>query len=476
MTTPEPTPKRFAFHLVGDKTIEGEQFVTNFFNSLFDIKKLVLVKQSPKDKHLIKEVLIILNSQNNMEMLSAGCLQISDTKFASSEIPVDEAEQLIRQNKTKLYVGNIPRGVDNIKLWKHFARFGALDYTYIIKKPDRNSRGFGFIIYEERESFERAVKSKHYIDGQRLICKLFLNKSQLTKHGKTDPKNPETGSEAHEEGFFDQDTSLQVPESPFIQQTMLDCLDDDQTSVLPPQKCDGGLKSSGSLPGKNSTGSTDLSKKQESNVDHEELESGQFNDQSAGQLAFEYAVQDYPTSEQAFKAGGYYGIQTQGHYQQNWTNSFTQPGWSHYDQVYQTSMADQTCQVSGFGMKYPEIYYQDYPNDGYYSPHIQVQHYQQAGYGRTNASSSQHCRHSAKGVYQARQACQGPRAVGNRSALPVSHVPASSNPHRRMPLPAGYSAQPSHQRGAQTTPLSAAPVWPPAVRPTGYVVPAGAHW
>lgn len=184
MTSSELATKRFAFHLVGDNTLEGEQFVTNFFNSLFDIKKLVLVKQSHKDKHLIKEVVIILNSQNNIEMLSGGNLQILDTKFASSEIPVDEAEQLIRQNKTKLYVGNIPRGVDNIKLWKHFARFGALDYTYIIKKPDRNSRGFGFIIYEERESFERAVKAKHYIDGQRLICKLFLNKSQLTKHGK----------------------------------------------------------------------------------------------------------------------------------------------------------------------------------------------------------------------------------------------------------------------------------------------------
>lgn len=476
MTTPEPTPKRFAYHLVGDKPIEGEQFVTNFFNSLFDIKKLVLVKQSHKDKHLIKEVVIILNSQNNIEMLSAGCLQILDTKFASSEIPVDEAEQLIRQNKTKLYVGNIPRGVDNIKLWKHFARFGALDYTYIIKKPDRNSRGFGFIIYEERESFERAVKSKHYIDGQRLICKLFLNKSQLTKHGKADMKNPDTGSEALEEGFNDQDTSLQVSESPFIQQTMLDCLDEDQATVPAPQKCETEAKSFGSLPGKNSSGSTDFSKKQESIVAQEELESGQFKHQSSGRLQFQYAVQDYPNSEQASKAGGYYGIQNQGYYEQDWTESFPQSQWPQYDQVYQSSMADPTRPVSGFGMNYPESYNQDYQFDCYYSPHSQSHQYQQIGYSFPITSSSQQYGTTARGVHQPRQACQDPRAVANRSALPVSHMPAASNPHRRMQLQGGYSAQPSQPRGAQTTPLSAAPVWPPAIRPAGFVVPAGAHW
>lgn len=173
-----------AFHLICEKPIEGEQFVTSFFNSLFDIKKLVLVKNSLKDKNLVKEIVIILNSQNNIEILNQESCFIGEVKVSSNAVSCDEAEQLIRKNKTKLYVGNIPFGIDNIKLWKHFARFGSLDYTYLIKKPERKAKGFGFIIYEDREGFEKALKAKHYIDGQRLICKMFLNKSQLSKPGE----------------------------------------------------------------------------------------------------------------------------------------------------------------------------------------------------------------------------------------------------------------------------------------------------
>lgn len=175
-----------AYHLICEKAIEGEQFVTSYFNSLFEIKKLVLVKNSQKDKHLVKEIIIVLNSQSNIEILQQPSIFIGETKVTCTEISPEQAEQLIRQNKTKLYVGNIPLAVDNIKLWKHFARFGSLDYTYIIKKPDRRAKGFGFIIYEERESFEKAIKAKHYIDGHRLICKIFLNKSQLTRGGLID--------------------------------------------------------------------------------------------------------------------------------------------------------------------------------------------------------------------------------------------------------------------------------------------------
>lgn len=244
MTTLTLTPNRLAYHLKCESPIEGEQLVTNFFNSLFDIKKLVLVKNSIKDKHLIKEVVLILNSLNNVDMLNQGQLHISDVRVTCSQISVDEAESLIRLNKTKLYVGNIPCGVDNIKLWKHFARFGSLDYTYIIKKPDRKAKGFGFIIYEEREGFERAIRAKHYIEGQRLICKIFLNKSQLTRHqGKSEAEDetvpeendlPESGFELRlEEGkggsqsTLHSDRNIQTPEE--VEAELENCPQDSQS-------------------------------------------------------------------------------------------------------------------------------------------------------------------------------------------------------------------------------------------------------
>jgi RNA recognition motif-containing protein len=404
MTSQIPAEQRPAFHLKTDKTIEGEQFVTNFFNSLFDIKKLVLVKQSHKDKHLIKEVVIILNSQNNIEMLSQGFLSISDSKFSCREIPVDEAEQLIRHNKTKLYVGNIPKGVDNIKLWKHFARFGALDYTYIIKKPDRNSRGFGFIIYEERESFERAVKSKHYIDGQRLICKLFLNKSQLTKHTKADPQNPsehETACDGKVKENQDILSNLNGSASEVqehISASFLNCLDDDDDVVdeqsFPKQTSEmGPMESSADcMHGKQSLNSTDSSgKPASSHNDTTQLGFAASIDQEQHYPSdYSYDNHGYPT--QQFSEGYSSGYYSQSMPSSTHNRQYEQNSWHNCYPVYQTHHSSQYGIPQNFGYNHFGGSAQNFEYENSYSQFVQQHPYERfEGWQHASSSKTQRC-------------------------------------------------------------------------------------
>ena len=187
------TSCKHGFHLTCKTPLANEAEVIAFFQSLFDIKKMVFVKDNSSRQSLIKEVILALATHNNEEMLQDGVFHIYDTKLVCKQISAEELEGLIRKNRLKIYIGNIPFGVDNVKLWKHFTKYGKLEYTYIIKKPDRNAKGFGFIMYEERESVEKAINGKNYINGQKLTCKIFMNKNQLMRSDKQklDKKNKE---------------------------------------------------------------------------------------------------------------------------------------------------------------------------------------------------------------------------------------------------------------------------------------------
>lgn len=176
-----PTPPRICFHLVLETPADCEQDLTTFFNSLFDIKKMVFIKTQTESPSLVAQVVVILGSKNNVEILQQPTLTIGERKVTAEEVSIEKGEEIIQKHKTKLYVGNIPMSVDNVKLWKHFAKYGPLDYSYILRKGDRKRKGFGFIIFKERDSFLKAITVKHYIDGQRLICKNFLNKNQLPR-------------------------------------------------------------------------------------------------------------------------------------------------------------------------------------------------------------------------------------------------------------------------------------------------------
>lgn len=177
-----------AFILTPQGSFSDESLGTKFFNSLFDIKRLVFIKSDDKSlKGQVTEVVLALNSENNADMLESS-LTISEVVFTSRRVTAEEAERVVKKNKTKLYVGNLIPGIDNVKLWHHFSKYGPIEYTYIIKHPKGKAKGFGFIVFEKKSSFESAFKSKHFINGHRLICKHFNSKNKNIKEEDPEKK------------------------------------------------------------------------------------------------------------------------------------------------------------------------------------------------------------------------------------------------------------------------------------------------
>ena len=177
---------RSAFVLTFEPALPDDSKLGDFCSSLFDVRKLATVGRVEK---AAKEVVLVIGSSRNAEMLESDNLWYMDHKIQVSKSTLESAEERIKLNKTKLYIGGIPPGVDNVKLWKHFAKYGTLNYTYIIKPGNsRGQKGFGFVIYENRSSLEKAIQAKHYLEGQRVSCQEFMNKSSKTADDKAPPK------------------------------------------------------------------------------------------------------------------------------------------------------------------------------------------------------------------------------------------------------------------------------------------------
>lgn len=179
-----------AFRLLPCGKLDWEKTAVSFFHTLFEVVKVVPIRLEQPDQP-IKEVILVLSSLKNVDVLQQQCFTVQDCRLEVQQIDPVEAEQIILKSKTKLYVGNIPVTADNSKIWRHFAKFGAVEYSCIVKKAERNLKGFGFVIFKDRESFEKSLKTKHYIDGHRLVCKYFLNKTQQTRKCKEQrPSSP----------------------------------------------------------------------------------------------------------------------------------------------------------------------------------------------------------------------------------------------------------------------------------------------
>lgn len=74
------------------------------------------------------------------------------------------------RNLYKLYVGNIPWTVGHQELKQYFSKFGFVNQAIVVF--DRNtglSRNYGFVIYGNREGFEKATNTtNHKLEGNTL--------------------------------------------------------------------------------------------------------------------------------------------------------------------------------------------------------------------------------------------------------------------------------------------------------------------
>lgn len=177
-------------HLLFRHAVSDTRILSARIMETFDVARLVFMKKSPKDKTQFRSVIIIFASQKNIHMLSGEEYWIEGHQTMIVPLIMQEAEDLIDQKRTKLYVGNIPYPVDNQILWNYFAQFGKLDYTYILKKPvQRGPKGFGFVIFQGRDSVDRALSTRNSLFGVKLNCKLFNNKVKKTQSTNSQESN-----------------------------------------------------------------------------------------------------------------------------------------------------------------------------------------------------------------------------------------------------------------------------------------------
>jgi len=71
----------------------------------------------------------------------------------------------------KLYIGNLPFGIDDEKLRKLFSAHGKVEEATVIKdKFSGRSKGFGFVTFATKEEAEKAIKELNdkEIEGRNL--------------------------------------------------------------------------------------------------------------------------------------------------------------------------------------------------------------------------------------------------------------------------------------------------------------------
>lgn len=71
----------------------------------------------------------------------------------------------------KIYVGNLPFGIDDGKLKELFASYGEIEEANVIKNNFSNrSKGFGFVTFKNEESAKKAISemNEKEIEGRKL--------------------------------------------------------------------------------------------------------------------------------------------------------------------------------------------------------------------------------------------------------------------------------------------------------------------
>ena len=165
-------------HLLFEQSLSDTRTLSAKLMETFDVGRMVFMKKSPKDKTLFRSVIIVMASQKNAKLLMNEFIALDNKYLKVVHLTLTEADDLIDQKRTKLYVGNIPFPADNQMLWNYFAQFGKIDYTYILKRPvQRGPKGFGFVIFQGRDSVERALANRNCLFGVKLNCKMFSNKA-----------------------------------------------------------------------------------------------------------------------------------------------------------------------------------------------------------------------------------------------------------------------------------------------------------
>lgn len=90
----------------------------------------------------------------------------------------------------RIFVGSLSYEVDNHRLKECFQAFGNIKKALVIRdQRTGQSKGYGFITFSSRHSFERALAQPVYVNGRLADCHPVLTKGALKEQEKRDLSN-----------------------------------------------------------------------------------------------------------------------------------------------------------------------------------------------------------------------------------------------------------------------------------------------
>lgn len=186
---PEDTPERQNRTVfVGNLPLSfSRKLLQRLFQNFGEIESVRLRSVVPAKPSLTKKVAVIRQEFHNKTNSFNGyvvfrniqdvekSLTLNKTVVQGHHIRVDRfRENIDYDTKRSVFVGNLPYDVTTDCLWSVFGECGAIEAVRVIRDPETGlGKGFGFVLFEECDSVQRALQlNETQVNGRPMRVKL----------------------------------------------------------------------------------------------------------------------------------------------------------------------------------------------------------------------------------------------------------------------------------------------------------------
>ena len=94
------------------------------------------------------------------------------------------------ENQPRMFVGGLFPETTSETVLKYFARFGPIEEVKIIGEKQKRSRGFGFVLFKNASSLNKAMAQTNIIDGREVDCNVavYSNKTEVDEAAQKNEK------------------------------------------------------------------------------------------------------------------------------------------------------------------------------------------------------------------------------------------------------------------------------------------------
>lgn len=92
--------------------------------------------------------------------------------------------------KRKIFVSGLPSYINSTRLQDFFEeQIGPVEIAYIIKhRKSKKSRGFGFVVFKNKEDREKVILQKEFkVNDRTISCKPYEPKESTSKNQQVEP-------------------------------------------------------------------------------------------------------------------------------------------------------------------------------------------------------------------------------------------------------------------------------------------------